>query len=196
MSFDFVSTFAKDFGDKLKIDKEKEKQNDLMDIDEVDSRLELTAQSVESKKTIKPMEKKKTIKSVEKKKTIKSVKKGVEVPLSRDINYEHSIDGMIVSGVNKGRRVEVRYVLPSNYEVEIGVNYDVTSSNRLEKGQIVNHCVVLAEIGVNKYLTHCKKILFLELLLKVQGLEASWDFKSKSLASHSTFPILKRGSTE
>ena len=90
MSFDFVSTFAKDFGDKLKIDKEKEKQNDLMDIDEVDSRLELTAQSVESKKTIKPMEKKKTI---------KSVKKGVEVPLSRDINYEHSIDGMIVSGV-------------------------------------------------------------------------------------------------
>ena len=63
MSFDFVSTFAKDFGDKLKIDKEKEKQNDLMDIDEVDSRPELTAQSVESKKTIKPIEKKKTIKT-------------------------------------------------------------------------------------------------------------------------------------
>jgi len=97
--------------------------------------------------------------------TIRPVKKSIKFKVSRDgvnVNFDHSMDAMIVSGVNKGRQVEVRYVLPANYEVEIGVNYDIDSSKRLEKGEIINHCVVLAEIGVNKYLTHCKKIIFLQ----------------------------------
>lgn len=139
MSFDFANVFAAEFGEKLKIEDEPS--------------------AIETKTT-------KTTKSVRPiKKSVKSVKKNIEFNVSRDgvnVNFDHSMDAMIVSGVNKGRQVEVKYVLPANYEVEIGVNYDIDSSKRLEKGEIINHCVVLAEIGVNKYLTHCKKMLFLQ----------------------------------
>jgi len=153
MSFDFANTFAAEFGEKLKIDKElnvgskPSKMEDEME-DEITDEIEYKPQFVT--KSVKPL---------------KKSKKSIEFKVSRDngvdVNFEHSMDAMIVSGVNKGRQVEVRYVLPATYEVEIGVNYDIDSSKRLEKGEIINHCVVLAEIGVNKYLTHCKKILFL-----------------------------------
>jgi hypothetical protein len=132
MSFDFANVFAEEFGEKLKIDKE------------------LSKNEAETTETIRPVK--------------KSVTKSIKFKVSRDgvnVNFDHSMDAMIVSGVNKGRQVEVRYVLPANYEVEIGVNYDIDSSKRLEKGEIINHCVVLAEIGVNKYLTHCKKIILM-----------------------------------
>ena len=146
MSFDFANTFAAEFGEKLKIDKEKK----LKIEDEITDEIEYKPQ------------KKSVTKSINQ---LKKSKKSIESKVSRDngvdVNFEHSMDAMIVSGVNKGRQVEVRYILPSNYEVEIGVNYDIDSSKRLEKGEIIDHCVVLAEIGVNKYLTHCKKILFL-----------------------------------
>lgn len=137
MSFDFANTFAAEFGEKLKIDKEKKLK---IEEDEITDEIEYKPRLVKKSK-----------------KSIFKVSRDNGV----DVNFEHSIDAMIVSGVNKGRQVEVRYVLPANYEVEIGVNYDIDSSKRLEKGEIINHCVVLAEIGVNKYLTHCKKILFL-----------------------------------
>jgi hypothetical protein len=146
MSFDFANVFAEEFGEKLKIDKELSKNE---------------AETTETTETIRPI-KKSVTKSV---KPLKKSKKSIEFKVSRDgvnVNFDHSMDAMIVSGVNKGRQVEVKYVLPANYEVEIGVNYDIDSSKRLEKGEIINHCVVLAEIGVNKYLTHCKKILFLQ----------------------------------
>jgi len=143
MSFDFANTFAADFGEKLKIDSKIEDETD-----EIEYKPQFVKKSVT--KSVKPL---------------KKSKKSIEFKVSRDngvdVNFEHSMDAMIVSGVNKGRQVEVRYVLPANYEVEIGVNYDIDSSKRLEKGEIIDHCVVLAEIGVNKYLTHCKKILFL-----------------------------------
>lgn len=138
MSFDFANTFAAEFGEKLKIDKEKKLKIEDEITDEITDEIEYKPRLVKKSKKFKV-----------------SRDNGV------DVNFEHSIDAMIVSGVNKGRQVEVRYVLPANYEVEIGVNYDIDSSKRLEKGEIINHCVVLAEIGVNKYLTHCKKFLFL-----------------------------------
>ena len=146
MSFDFVSTFAKDFGEKLKINKEIEKK-------------EIDKKEMEIKKEIEKKEN--DLMEIDYKPEMVSVQLSRDIK-SRDIKFDHSTDAMIVSGVNKGRRVEVRYVLPSNYEVEIGVNYDIDSSKRLEKGQIIDNCVVLAEIGINKYLTHCKKILFLD----------------------------------
>ena len=145
MSFDFANTFAAEFGEKLKIDKGKK----LKIEDEITDEIEYKPQTKSVTKSIKPLKKSK--KSI----SVSRDDNGV------DVNFEHSMDAMIVSGVNKGRQVEVRYILPSNYEVEIGVNYDIDSTKRLEKGEIIDHCVVLAEIGVNKYLTHCKKILFL-----------------------------------
>jgi len=145
MSFDFANTFAAEFGEKLKIDKGKK----LKIEDEITDEIEYKPQTKSVTKSVKPLKKSK--KSI----SVSRDDNGV------DVNFEHSMDAMIVSGVNKGRQVEVRYVLPSNYEVEIGVNYDIDSTKRLEKGEIIDHCVVLAEIGVNKYLTHCKKILFL-----------------------------------
>jgi len=146
MSFDFLNTFAAEFGEKLKIDKGKnkiaQKDSDLMEIDEVVTEMPLASSS-----------------------KISVPVASVPVALSKvknDIKFDHSMDAVVKSGVYKGRKVEVRYFLPSSYEVEIGINYDIDSENPLEKGQIIDHCVVLAEIGVNKYLTHCKKKIFFD----------------------------------
>lgn len=175
---DFLNTFATDFGERLKIDKdEKEiKDTDMMEIDEeVKEVKEVTEVPLASSRKISKISKQskkvpeKTDKKERKSKSKSSVVKNVPVvnpvipsKAKDDIKFDHSMEALIISGVNKGRLIEVRYILPANFELEIGVNSDIKSSEPLEKGQIIDHCVVLAKIGVNKYLGHCKKILFLD----------------------------------
>ena len=78
MSFDFANTFAADFGEKLKIDKEKK----LKIEDEITDEIEYKPRLKKSKKF------------------------KVSRDNGVDVNFEHSMDAMIVSGVNKGRQVE------------------------------------------------------------------------------------------
>lgn len=181
MSFDFLNTFATDFGERLKIekdtdekdtDKKETKDADMMEIDEdvkEVTEVPLASSSKTSKKSKKVPEKKdkKERKSKSKNSVVEPGQVVNPVPVvpskaKDDIKFDHSMEALIISGVNKGRLIEVRYILPANFELEIGVNSDIKSSEPLEKGQIIDHCVVLAKIGVNKYLGHCKKILFLD----------------------------------
>lgn len=135
MSFDFLNTFATEFGEKLKIEKDSKKEEVKSDLMEIDETYQIP---------------------------LKEKKVNEVVSQSRDIRFDHSYEAIVKSGIHKGRLVEVRYFLPSSYEIEIGINYDIDSNRKLEKGQVIDNCVVLAEIGVNKYLTHCKKIIFFD----------------------------------
>ena len=75
-------------------------------------------------------------------------------------NFTHSMYGLIVVGPKKGSEIEIRYVLPSKIEVEVGVNIDIRSSKLLNIGDVVNNCVILSKTGDETYLSHCKTSIF------------------------------------
>jgi hypothetical protein len=74
--------------------------------------------------------------------------------------FTHSIYGMIIAGPKKGSEVEIRYILPSKIEVEVGMNIDIRSSKSLNIGDVVNNCVILSKTGNETYLSHCKRSIF------------------------------------
>jgi hypothetical protein len=76
--------------------------------------------------------------------------------------FKHSTLAMLTTGTHKGVDVEVQYIIPGKAEVEISVTEEVYSEKRLENGDIINNCVILAETGKNKYLGNCKKVTFLK----------------------------------
>lgn len=81
---------------------------------------------------------------------------------SENVNFAHSIYGIVTKGPKKGYEIEVRYYLPEKFEVEIGVNEDIVSNRQLNKGDVVDNCVILAQIAVDKYLGYCNKIVFFQ----------------------------------
>jgi hypothetical protein len=83
-------------------------------------------------------------------------------PVRKDIqtSFSHSNIAMIVSGINKGKDVEVKYYTPGKLEVEFGMNQEIISNNQLRNGDIINNCVVLAQLSPTKYLGHCTNVTF------------------------------------
>lgn len=75
-------------------------------------------------------------------------------------SFTHSMYGLIVAGPKKGSEIEIRYVLPSKIEVEVGENIDIRSSELLNIGDVVNNCVILSKTGYETYLSHCKRSIF------------------------------------
>lgn len=80
--------------------------------------------------------------------------------VKKGATFRHSIYGIIISGSKKGNEVEIRYFLPSKFEVEVGSNVEIRSVKKLNIGDVVNNCVILSKTGDNKYLSHCKRTLF------------------------------------
>jgi hypothetical protein len=76
--------------------------------------------------------------------------------------FRHSIYGAIVRGPNKGKQVEIKYVMPGKLEIEIGINEEIYTSRDLSNGDMINNCIVLAVLGRDRYLGHCKKVTFLK----------------------------------
>ncbi len=76
--------------------------------------------------------------------------------------FKHSVYGILLVGPHKGREVEVKYYLPGKLEVEVGINEELISKTELNNGDVVNNCVILAKIGRDRYLGHCKKVAFLD----------------------------------
>jgi len=76
--------------------------------------------------------------------------------------FKHSVYGILLVGPHKGREIEVKYYLPGKLEVEVGINEELVSKTELNNGDVVNNCVILAKIGRDRYLGHCKKVAFLD----------------------------------
>lgn len=76
--------------------------------------------------------------------------------------FRHSRQAMLKRGTHKGIDVDVKYSIPGKVEVEISVTEEVYSSKPLENGDLVNNCVILAEISKDRYLGNCKKVTFLK----------------------------------
>jgi len=76
--------------------------------------------------------------------------------------FKHSIYGILLVGPHKGKEIEVKYYLPGKLEVEVGINEELISRQELNNGDVVNNCVILAKIGKDRYLGHCKKVAFLD----------------------------------
>lgn len=85
--------------------------------------------------------------------------------VKKGATFRHSIYGIIISGSKKGNEVEIRYFLPSKFEVEVGSNVEIRSVKKLNIGDVVNNCVILSKTGDNKYLSHCKRTLFLKEMI-------------------------------
>ena len=77
--------------------------------------------------------------------------------------FTHSSEGVLVRGTHKGVDVDVKYIMPGKLEIEFGVNEEIRSTRQLSNGDMIDNCVVLADLGSGKYLGHCKKVTFLEL---------------------------------
>jgi hypothetical protein len=84
-------------------------------------------------------------------------------PIRKDIktSFSHSNIAIIVSGVNKGKDVEVKYYTPGKLEIEFGMNQEIISNTQLRNGDIINNCVVLAQLSPTKYLGHCTNVTFI-----------------------------------
>lgn len=77
------------------------------------------------------------------------------------VKFTHSIYGKIIRGPRKGLDVEVRYILPSKIEVEVGSNVEVVSSKELNIGDVVNtNCVILTKLSDIKYMSYCKRVVY------------------------------------
>jgi antirestriction protein len=103
----------------------------------------------------------------------KLVDDNIKVRKSKGRKFTHSIYGMVIGGPKKGNEVEIRYVLPSKIEVEVGMNIDIRSSKLLKIGDVVNNCVILSRIDNETYLSHCKRsVFFSENDLRINNDEA------------------------
>lgn len=87
--------------------------------------------------------------------------KSKEQMKERNVKFVHSMYGKIIRGPRKGFDVEIRYILPSKLEVELGSNVEVVSSKELKIGDIVNNnCVILGKMGDGKYMSYCKRVVY------------------------------------
>ena len=76
--------------------------------------------------------------------------------------FRHSIYAFIVKGNDKGKEVEIKYTIPGKLEIEIGVNEEIYTSKDLSNGDMIDNCIILAVLGKNRYLGHCRKVTFLK----------------------------------
>ena len=76
--------------------------------------------------------------------------------------FRHSIYASIVKGNDKGKQVEIKYFMPGKLEIEIGINEEIYTSRDLSNGDMINNCIILAVLGRDRYLGHCKKVTFLK----------------------------------
>ena len=166
-----MDIFEREFTKKLKIDESTQETKTKPDTQTVNKSVnklwEEADDSIPTTHKIKIVPLADRLKSRQKKPKSKSKRLETDIVLS--VNFKHSIEGMIIAGPDKGNLVEIRYVLPGNFEAILGINNEIVSSRPLRNGEIVNNCVVLARInnkmesmGSARYLVHCKKTIFLD----------------------------------
>ena len=85
--------------------------------------------------------------------------------------FRHSKYGILRSGVYKGKEVDIKYTIPGKLELEVSVNENIVSYTELNKGDIIDNCVILTNLGNNMYLGSCKKVAFLDEsdVIRIEG---------------------------
>lgn len=90
--------------------------------------------------------------------------------LNKNINFKHSIYGIIKSGGYKGKEVEIREYYPAKYEVIVDKRGYISINKDMKQGDKVMDCEVISEVEKNKYLVSCKKtVLFAKRNIKIRG---------------------------
>lgn len=90
--------------------------------------------------------------------------------LNKNVNFKHSIYGIIKSGGYKGKEVEIREYYPAKYEVIVDKRGYISINKDMKQGDKVMGCEVISEVEKNKYLVSCKKtVLFANRNIKISG---------------------------
>lgn len=90
--------------------------------------------------------------------------------LNKNVNFKHSIYGIITRGGYKGKEVEIREYYPAKYEVMVDKRGYITINKDMKTGDKVMGCEVISEMEKNKYLVSCKKpVLFAKKNIKIRG---------------------------